>query len=210
MRGFKNLLLGLLIMLGSAILQAMKFPQGGTGTIEGFVLDEKGAPIARGSVQALNIMHGEASTVAAQGNGFYRIVDLAAGRYSLWIDARGYASEQIPLVVVEEGQATRKDIQLKRSLEIGVILREVGTPDPGTSNNWTLYPRPQGPYRRNCSSSGIAKPDDPRVMTNSTRARSDALHGGTTCGSGSEATRRRGVSTKNLNCIGVQLTIGLG
>jgi hypothetical protein len=56
MRGFKNLLLGLLIVLGSAILQAMKFPQGGTGTIEGFVLDEKGAPIARGSVQALNIM----------------------------------------------------------------------------------------------------------------------------------------------------------
>ena len=118
MRGFKNLLLGLLIMLGSAILQAMKFPQGGTGTIEGFVLDEKGAPIARGSVQALNIMHGGASTASAQANGFYRIVDLAGGRYSLWIEAKGYASEQIPLVVVEEGQATRKDIQLKRELAL--------------------------------------------------------------------------------------------
>ena len=114
MRGFKNLLLGLLIMLGSAIPQAMKFPQGGTGTIEGFVLDEKGAPIARGSVQALNIMHGGASTASAQANGFYRIVDLAGGRYTLWIEARGYASEQIPMVVVEDGQATRKDIQLKR------------------------------------------------------------------------------------------------
>ena len=56
MRRSKNLLLGLLILLGSAILQAMKFPQAGTGRIEGFVLDEKGAPIARGSVQALNIM----------------------------------------------------------------------------------------------------------------------------------------------------------
>jgi hypothetical protein len=92
----------------------MKFPQGGTGRIEGFVLDEKGAPIARGSVQALNTMHGGASTVSAQANGFYRILDLAGGRYSLWIEAKGYASEQIPLVVVEEGQATRKDIQLKR------------------------------------------------------------------------------------------------
>jgi hypothetical protein len=114
MRSFKYLLLGLLILLGSAILQAMKFPQGGTGSIEGFVLDEKGAPIARGSVQALNIMHGGASTASAQANGFYRIVDLAGGRYTLWIEARGYASEQIPMVVVEDGQGTRKDIQLKR------------------------------------------------------------------------------------------------
>ena len=116
MRSFKYLLLGLLILLGSAILQAMKFPQGGTGTIEGFVLDEKGAPIARGSVQALNIMHGGASTASAQANGFYRIVDLAGGRYSLWVEARGYASEQILVVIVEDGQATRKDIRLKREL----------------------------------------------------------------------------------------------
>ena len=114
MRSFKYLLLGLLILLGSAILQAMKFPQGGTGSIEGFVLDEKGAPIARGSIHALNIMHGGASTASAQADGFYRIVDLAGGRYTLWIEARGYASEQIPMVVVEDGQATRKDIQLKR------------------------------------------------------------------------------------------------
>ena len=113
MRSFKYLLLGLLILLGSAILLAMKFPQGGTGSIEGFVLDEKGAPIARGSVQALNIMHGGASAASAQANGFYRIVDLAGGRYTLWIEARGYASEQIPMVV-EDGKATRKDIQLKR------------------------------------------------------------------------------------------------
>lgn len=114
MRGFKYLLLGLLILLGGAILQAMRFPQGGTGRIEGFVLDEKGAPIASGCVQALNTMHGGANTASTRANGFYRIVGLAGGRYALWIEARGYASKQIPLIVVEEGEATRKDIQLKR------------------------------------------------------------------------------------------------
>ena len=144
MRSFKYFLLGLLILLGSAILQAMKFPQGGTGGIEGFVLDEKGAPIARGSVQALNIMHGATSTVSAQANGFYRIVDLAGGRYSLWIEARGYASEQIPLVVVEEGQATRKDIQLKREPRDRGSCSRGRRADPGTSNNWTLCPRLAG------------------------------------------------------------------
>jgi len=46
MRSFKYLQLALLIMLGAAILQAMKFPQGNTERIKGFVLDEKGAPIS--------------------------------------------------------------------------------------------------------------------------------------------------------------------
>ena len=111
MRSFKYLQLALLIMLGAAILQAMKFPQGNTGRIEGFVLDEKGAPISRVSVQAFNIMHGGTSTMhggtstaSAQPNGIFRIVDLARGRYSLWVEARGYASEQILVVIVEDGQ----------------------------------------------------------------------------------------------------------
>lgn len=118
MHSFKYLLLALLIMLGTGFLQAMKFPQGNTGRIEGFVLDQKGAPIARVSVQAFDIMHGGASTAPAQLNGFFRIVNLAGGRYSLWIEAKGYASEQIPVVIVEDGQATRKDIQLKRELAL--------------------------------------------------------------------------------------------
>ena len=125
MRSFKYLLLALLILLGAAILQAMKFPQGSTGRIEGFVLDEKGAPIARGSVQAFNTMHGRTSTASAQPNGFFRIVDLAGGRYSLWVEAKGYASEQIPSVIVEDGQATRKDIHLKREFAMSKHSRHL-------------------------------------------------------------------------------------
>ena len=126
MRSFKYLLLAILIMLGAAILLAMKFPQGNTGRIEGFVLDEKGAPIARVSIQAFNIMHAGVSTASAQANGYYRIVDLPGGRYSLWVEARGYDSEQIPMVIVEDGQATRKDIQLKRELALSKHRRHLG------------------------------------------------------------------------------------
>ena len=125
MRSFKYLLLALLIMLGAAILQAMKFPQSNTGRIEGFVLDDKDAPIARASVQAFDIMHGGASTASAQPNGFFRIVGLAGGRYSLWVEAKGYASEQIPIVIVEDGQATRKNIQLKRELALSKHRRHL-------------------------------------------------------------------------------------
>ena len=125
MRIFKYLLLVLLIMLSAAILQAMKFPQGNTGRIEGFVLDEKGAPIARASVQAFNTMNGGTSKGSAQPNGFFRIVDLAGGKYSLWVEAKGYASEQFPVVIVEDGQATRKDIQLKRELALSKHSRHL-------------------------------------------------------------------------------------
>lgn len=125
MRSFKFLMLALLVLLGAAILQAMKFPQGSSGWIEGFVLDEKGAPIAQVSVQAFNIIHGGRSTASAQPNGFFRIADLAGGRYSLWVEARGYASEQIPMVIVEDGQATRKDIRLKRELALSKHSRHL-------------------------------------------------------------------------------------
>jgi len=56
------------------------------------------------------------TTASSQPNGFYRIADLAGGRYSLWADAKGHASEWIPMVIVEEGKTTRKDIQLKREI----------------------------------------------------------------------------------------------
>jgi hypothetical protein len=98
-------------------LLAMRFPQVNSGSIEGFVHDERGAPIARVSVQAFNIMRGGTSRATAQSNGYFRIADLVGGRYNLWVEARGYNSERIPLVVVEDGRATRKDIQLNRDLE---------------------------------------------------------------------------------------------
>jgi hypothetical protein len=48
----KYLVLILLFLLGAAILLGMRFPQGASGSIEGFVRDENGAPIARVSIQA--------------------------------------------------------------------------------------------------------------------------------------------------------------
>jgi hypothetical protein len=116
MRSLKYVLLILLILLGIAIPLAMRFRQGNTSSIEGFVLDEKGLPIARATVQASNIMHGGLTKASSQPNGFYRIVDLVGGRYSLWVEAKGHTSEWIPMVIVEEGQTTRKDIQLKREI----------------------------------------------------------------------------------------------
>jgi hypothetical protein len=116
MRSLKYALLGLLIFLAIAFTLAMRLSQRGTGSIEGFVLDQAGLPVARATVQASNVMHGGVSTASSQPNGFYLIANLGGGRYSLWVEAKGHTSEWIPLVVVEDGQTTRKDIQLKREI----------------------------------------------------------------------------------------------
>ena len=76
------------------------------------MLDQAGLPVARATVPASNIMHGGVAPASSQPNGFYRIVELAGGGYSLWVEARGHTSEWIPMVIVEEGRTTRKDIQL--------------------------------------------------------------------------------------------------
>jgi hypothetical protein len=118
MRSLHHLLIALLVLVGAAVTQAMRLSEGGTGSIEGFVLDEKGGPIARCDVQASNIMHGGTNTAASHPNGFYRIVDLDGGRYSLWVEAKGHTSEWIPLVIVEDGRATKNDIHLERELAL--------------------------------------------------------------------------------------------
>jgi len=115
MRNYKCLLILLNLLAGSLLLTAMS-SDGEAGSIEGFVRDQTGRPIVRVAVQAFNIMHGGVTAAVSQSNGFFRISELVGGRYSLWIQVKGYSAEEIPMLVVEDGQATKKDIQLKREL----------------------------------------------------------------------------------------------
>jgi hypothetical protein len=115
MRSYKCLLILPNLLAGSLLLAAMS-SDGDTGSIEGFVRDQTGRPIVRVAVQAFNIMHGGVTAAVSQSNGFFRISELVGGRYSLWIQVKGYSAEEIPMLVVEDRQATKKDIQLKREL----------------------------------------------------------------------------------------------
>jgi hypothetical protein len=119
MRIIKEALLVIFIVFAAIVLLGFKMPfitAPATGSIEGFIIDQAGVPVARARVQASNIFYGGCFTSTSEPNGFYRVAELPGGRYSLWIEAKGHNSEWIPLVVVEEGKATRKDIQLKRDI----------------------------------------------------------------------------------------------
>ena len=90
--------------------------QGATGGIEGLVVDQAGMPIAHARLQACNTIRGDCTSTLSEPSGFYRIDGLVAGRYSLWAEAKMHNSEWTPFVIVEEGQMTRHDIQLRREI----------------------------------------------------------------------------------------------
>jgi|SRR5581483_1771211 len=122
MTSVKFLLTGCLLLVALSFSIAMGIHQtrgGGIetyGSIEGSVTDQANLPISGASIEACNIMHGGCMSALTQPNGSYRILALPAGRYSLWAEAKRHTSEWIPSIVVEEGQATRQDIQLRRDI----------------------------------------------------------------------------------------------
>jgi len=85
-------------------------------------MDQVGMPIAQARIQACNTMYGGCTSTVSEPSGSYRIDGLAAGRYSLWAEARMHTSEWTPVIIVEEGQMTRHDIQLRRDIPTMTVV----------------------------------------------------------------------------------------
>lgn len=115
MRGLKLALL-LALPLVVSISFATQVLHRGSGGIEGMIVDQVNTPIAMAHVQACDTMRGGCVGVYSRPDGFYQITGLAGGRYSLWAEANRHTSEWMPMVLVEEGQITRQDIQLTREI----------------------------------------------------------------------------------------------
>ncbi len=110
-RGLKFGLLILILLLLASIPLAMQFE---TGSIDGADMNELG-PITKASVEAHNVMSGAVFRTESDTVGHYKLENLRAGRYSLWVGALGHDSTWIRQVVVERGQTTHTDIHLSRS-----------------------------------------------------------------------------------------------
>src|SRR5271165_1027891 len=108
----KWLILLVLLLLAVAFPLAKQLNQMQAGGIEGYVVDEKGAPVSSASVEARNTLRGLVNRTKCKGDGFYQIADLVPGRYSLWAEANGFSCQWIPQVIVQEGQHTRQDFHL--------------------------------------------------------------------------------------------------
>lgn len=107
-RWLKYVLLFLTLMLIASVPLAMQLE---SGSIEGVITDNH-APLAHASVEARNVMTGAVHRVESDDWGNYKVEGLRSGRYSLWVQAPGHESVWIREVIVERGQATRKDVDL--------------------------------------------------------------------------------------------------
>lgn len=116
----RSLSLGLIkIMLLTVFLQA-----GTTGKISGRVTDvETGMPLAGANI----MLQGTALGAAADGDGYYVILNVAPGNYSVIVTMIGYTSQQVDQLVVQTDFTTSQNFTLSATvLEAGQEVMVVG------------------------------------------------------------------------------------
>jgi hypothetical protein len=112
-RGFVLLvsaaLLGL-VWLGTSRSSRVQKPTGG---IVGAILDPSQTTIPHASVTVTGENGRWYATVLTDGFGLYSIRDLAPGRYSLRIEAQGYAAKDVADILVVSGAVARGTVTLQ-------------------------------------------------------------------------------------------------
>ncbi len=109
-RWLKFVILAFILLLIGSIPLAMQFEN---GSIEGFITDQNG-PVAGASVEARNVMSGAIWRKSSDAKGYYKIEEVRAGRYSLWVQAKNHNSAWIQRIVVDHGQHVHVDVNLTR------------------------------------------------------------------------------------------------
>jgi len=85
---FRNTIRALLLSVFAAVPALAQDP---TGTIEGLITDNTAAAVADARVTVKNLDTGVTRTVTPGGDGFYRLMALPAGKYSLTVEAPKFA-----------------------------------------------------------------------------------------------------------------------
>lgn len=108
--GKKNMrYLGLLFIIFTIFISSADAQQ--AGSIRGKVTDSTGALIVGSTATAVSAAGAE-KTAQANQEGAFAITGLAAGKYTLRVNAPGFAAYENPEVLVEAGKATAIDIAL--------------------------------------------------------------------------------------------------
>ena len=106
------LLLLVLLLLAISFPLAKQLAQLQSGSIEGYILDDQGAPVPEATIEARDTLRGRVSQAGVNTSGYYKIPNLVPGKYSLWAQANGYSCEWVPMVIVEQRKNVRQDFRL--------------------------------------------------------------------------------------------------
>ena len=92
-----------------------------TGTVLGSVLDPSGAPVAGANVQLVNESTNVNKTTSTNDAGYYEIIDVIPGQYTLTVEMQGFKKSVKPNFEVQVGQFARIDMKL----ELGTLSETV-------------------------------------------------------------------------------------
>ncbi len=113
-----NVFLATLILLFSSSLFAQQL----TGSLSGTATDSTGATVPGAAVELKNAASGDARVAKTNGDGFFAIVAVPPGKYTLRISAAGFAAWQEDGIVITQGDSrTVPNIVLK----VGTTKTEV-------------------------------------------------------------------------------------
>jgi len=98
-------------MILTALL-SVAHAQDATGSLEGRLTDKSGAAVANATIQLKNIETNAIRSQKSDGDGFYRLVQLGVGHYSLSIDAPGFGHYFQSPVEIRVSQTSRIDVPL--------------------------------------------------------------------------------------------------
>ncbi len=110
-RPFMKLGLGAAWLSSVLLLGSVVFAQTTTSTIEGTVTDANGAVVAGAQVKVVSDSSGAERTAVTDKDGFYRVVALAAGDYSITIAQTGFAPRSAKIELTLNRTVTL-DVQL--------------------------------------------------------------------------------------------------
>ena len=122
------------ILIICLCLAGMAYGQETTGVIEGTVVDAQGARIPGATV----LVEGNAfsRTVTADSSGFYRLLQVPAGKYSITTSATNFTTERSDDIHVTLGRTTTADITLKTgAVAANVVITTADVAAIDTSSN---------------------------------------------------------------------------
>ncbi|MET0553133.1 MAG: TonB-dependent receptor, partial [Vicinamibacteria bacterium] len=119
----RSIVAALAVCLSAAALRA----QTTTGSIEGTVSDPSASAVAGSSVTARNLETGFLREAASGPDGYYRLLSLPVGPYSVTVTAAQFGTAVRQPIQVDVGQAVRLNV----ALEVGGVSEDVTVTDAG-------------------------------------------------------------------------------
>jgi hypothetical protein len=105
------------LLLPSFFLQAQQT----LGSINGAVTDASGAAVSGATVTVANEQTGFSRTAKTQRNGYYEVLNLPVGNYTISVKQEGFETTTFPSVTVQEARAST----VNASLKIGQVSESV-------------------------------------------------------------------------------------